>query len=127
VLEMTRTSPSRRRELQVAIVGAGVAGLEAMLALRALAPELIDVELVSPERHFFYRPLAVAEPFGIGRVHRWELTDLARVAGADLTLGEIRALDVSRRVIHLRGGDEVAYDAVVLACGARPQVAVAGA
>src|SRR5918995_4492155 len=101
---MTWTPQTKRRQFHVVIVGAGVAGLEAALALRALAPQLVDVELLSPERHFFYRPLAVAEPFGIGRVHRWELTDLARVAGADFTPGEVRGLDVEERVVHLRGG-----------------------
>jgi sulfide:quinone oxidoreductase len=124
---MTRTPQTKRRQFHVVIVGAGVAGLEAALALRALAPQLVDVELVSPERHFFYRPLAVAEPFGVGRVHRWELTDLARLAGADFTPGDVRALDTEQAVAHLAGGSEIDYDAVVLACGARPEIAVAGA
>ena len=82
---MTRTTAARQRGFKALIVGGGVAGLEAMLALRALAPDLVDVELVSAERHFYYRPLAVAEPFGLGKVRRWELGDLARTAGADFS------------------------------------------
>ena len=48
---MTRTTAARQRGFNALIVGGGVAGLEAMLALRALAPDLVDVELVSAERH----------------------------------------------------------------------------
>jgi len=124
---MTRTASTRRRDFRVLVCGGGVAGLEAMLALRALAGELVDVELVAPEHHFFYRPLAVAEPFGGPRVFRWELADLARAAGADFTPGELSGLDVQAHVAELANGQRIRYDALVLACGARPQVAVAGA
>ena len=48
------------------ILGAGVAGLEAALALNELAREVVAVELVSPDEEFVYRPLAVAEPFRLG-------------------------------------------------------------
>ena len=51
--------------LRVVIAGGGVAGLEAMLAIRDLGGDLVDVELLSPEHHFWYRPLSVAEPFGL--------------------------------------------------------------
>ena len=37
---------------RVVIVGGGVAALEAALALQELAPELVEVELVAPDRHF---------------------------------------------------------------------------
>ena len=51
---------------KVLIAGSGVAGLEAALALRALAGEVVSVELVAPESDFVYRPLAVTEPFRVG-------------------------------------------------------------
>jgi hypothetical protein len=53
--------------VRVLIAGGGVAGLEALLALRALAGDLVDLELLAPEPAFWYRPLAVAEPFDAGR------------------------------------------------------------
>jgi sulfide:quinone oxidoreductase len=109
------------------VVGGGVAGLETTLALRELASDLVDVELVAPEHQFFYRPLAVAEPFGGQRVGHWELADLTRAAGARFTPGELRALDVEAHVAELRSGQRIPYNAVVLACGARPTAAVAGA
>jgi 2-polyprenyl-6-methoxyphenol hydroxylase-like FAD-dependent oxidoreductase len=52
--------------LQVLIAGAGVAGLEAALALDALAGEAVAVTLLDPAEHFEYRPMAVAEPFSLG-------------------------------------------------------------
>jgi sulfide:quinone oxidoreductase len=124
---MTRTPESKVGELHVLIVGGGVAGLEATLALRALAADVADIELVAPEHHFFYRPLAVAEPFGEAHVHRWELSDLLRMAGGAFTPGTVRAIDARRRVAHLEHGRRIAYDALLLACGARPEAAVAGA
>lgn len=124
---MARTTAARRGGFKALIVGGGVAGLEAMLALRALAAELVDVELVSAERHFYYRPLAVAEPFGLGKVHRWELGDLARRAGAGFSAGLLAAVDTDLRQARLASGAVVEYDALLIASGARAQRAVSGA
>jgi sulfide:quinone oxidoreductase len=57
---MPRTPPN------VVIAGGGVAGLEALLALRALAADRVDLTLIAPDDHFAYRPLAVAQPFALG-------------------------------------------------------------
>ncbi|HEU4449446.1 MAG TPA: FAD-dependent oxidoreductase [Gaiellaceae bacterium] len=124
---MTRTSAPPRRETHVLVAGGGVAALETALALRHLAAELVDVELVAPELHFFYRPLAVAEAFGVGRTLRWELADLARAAGVDFTPGEVVGVEPDERVVRLRTGPALPYDVLVLACGARLHVAVPGA
>jgi sulfide:quinone oxidoreductase len=124
---MTRTPRPSERGFKVLIVGGGVAGLEAMLALRALAAELVEIELVSAEHHFYYRPLAVAEPFELGAVHRWELDDLARSAGVDFSPGVLARVDVENRVAHLASGADIGYDALLLALGARAETAVAGA
>jgi sulfide:quinone oxidoreductase len=90
-------------------------------------PDLVDVALLAPEYHFYYRPLAVAEPFGAGRVRRWELDDLARGAGAEFLPGELGAVDAEARVAELTSGLRIEYDALVLAIRARPQPAVSGA
>ena len=63
-------------KLRVVIAGGGVAALEAMVALRRLAGEFLEIELLSPDRDFFYRPLSVGEPFGVGEVLRFDLTSL---------------------------------------------------
>ena len=109
------------------IAGGGVAGLEAALALQALAPSLADVEIVAPEHHFWYRPLAVAEPFEAARVLRFELAELAAGAGAVFTPGSVTAVDPVARVVETAEGGKIEYDALVLALGATPRVAVPGA
>jgi sulfide:quinone oxidoreductase len=124
---MARTTSARQWGFKALIVGGGVAGLEAMLALRGLAPEDVDVRLVSAEGHFFYRPLAVAEPFGLGQVRRWELGDLARQAGAGFSAGVLSAVDADSRRAHFESGAVEEYDALLIASGARAEEAVGGA
>ena len=123
---MTRTAASSRSDVNVLVAGGGVAGLEAALALRSLGEGRIGVEIVAPEPHFFYRPLAVSEPFGGQPVRRWELADLARTAGAGLIPGELVGIDADAHTAHLRHGPPVDFDALVLACGTRPEIAVPG-
>jgi hypothetical protein len=57
------------RRLRLVVVGAGVAGLEALVALHALAPDLPAARL------------DVGEPFGLGRARRYPVAGLARLAG----------------------------------------------
>ena len=68
--------PSDRDRHRVLIAGGGVAALEAMLALRKLAEDRVDIELLAPDQDFFYRPLAVGEPFGRGGTLRFERSTL---------------------------------------------------
>ncbi len=113
--------------MHVVVAGAGVAGLETALALRALAAEHVSVELVAPEEDFVYRPLTVAEPFRYGEARRFPLERLVRAAGADLRRGSLVAVDADSRRAWLAGGESVDYGALVLALGARAREAVPGA
>lgn len=117
----------RHAQTRVLIAGAGVAALEAALALRELAHDLVAVELLAPEPYFWYRPLAVGEPFSPGRTLHFELSDLARAAGATFTLGALAEVDVHARVAHSSAGLEIPYDLLLVACGAVPATAIAGA
>jgi sulfide:quinone oxidoreductase len=112
---------------RVLIAGAGVAALETALALRALAEGLVSVELVAPEAEFTYRPLAVAEPFRAGEVRRFPLAPLVAAAGAELRRGIVSHVDPAEKTVTLDDGEALDYDAFVLALGARPREAVAGA
>jgi sulfide:quinone oxidoreductase len=112
---------------KVLIAGAGVAGLEAALALRALAEERVSVELVAPGPDFVYRPLSVATPFGVGETQRFSLHGLAEEAGAELTEASVRAVHPERMTVETGDGDEIAYDALLLALGARSVPSVPGA
>jgi sulfide:quinone oxidoreductase len=116
-----------RSALRVVIAGGGVAALEAALALRALAADRIDVGLLAPDPRFWYRPLAVAEPFGLGEVKHFDLAELAAEAGASYVPGALTRVDVDERIAHTSSGSSVAYDVLLVACGAVPAPAVSGA
>ncbi len=94
--------PRPRGALKVVVAGGGVAALEATLALRALAEERVWIDLLSPDPRFWYRPLAVVEPFGMGRLHGIELAELAEAAGAVFTLGALASVDPGRPPQRLR-------------------------
>ena len=113
--------------MDVVVAGAGVAGLETALALNAIAREYATVELIAPEQEFTYRPLAVAEPFGIDRVLRAPLEPLVRAAGAHLRRAALSRVDISRKRIVLDDGEERAYDSLVLAVGVHARESVPGA
>jgi sulfide:quinone oxidoreductase len=102
--------------MHVVVVGAGVAGLETALALHALAHEYVTVELVTPERDFTYRPLAVAEPFQMGEVRRFPIDRLVAATGATLRNGSVVGVDAEGKRAFL-----------VLALGAEPREGVPGA
>ena len=119
----TPENPRRK----VLIAGGGVGGLEAALALRALAGERLDIELLAPERHFTYRPLAVAEPFGRGTTTKIEVSRIAADRGFRVTRDVLDAVLTEERTVVTQDGCRIAYDDLVLALGARPRIAVPGA
>jgi len=121
----TRSSASE--PLRVLVAGGGVAGLEALLALRALAGELVELELLAPEPYFWYRPLAVAEPFDTGEVPRIELVEVAESVSAGFTLGRLASIDAHARTARTGNGTDIGYDALVVAAGASPRPWLAGA
>lgn len=111
----------------VLIAGGSFAGLEAMLALRALAAERVDVELLAADAEFLYRPLSVAAPFETSRVRRFPLGRLAERCGARYVKGALTAVDTGAGRATTADGEELAYDELVVACGARAEEAVPGA
>jgi sulfide:quinone oxidoreductase len=113
--------------LRVLVAGAGVAALEAALALRDLAGERLMVELVAPEQEFVYRPLAVAASFRMGDVTQFPLQRLVEAAGATLTQATVRQVDPERKRVTTAEGEELPYDALLLALGAQPLEAIEGA
>lgn len=116
-----------RDNIKVVIAGGSFAGLEAMLALRKLAGAHVAVELLSPDREFLYRPLAVARAFGLSRVHRFPLGPLVERCGALYRAGALATVDAPARRVQTAEGESLSYDALVVACGARTSEAVPGA
>jgi sulfide:quinone oxidoreductase len=111
----------------VLIAGGGVAGLEAVLALRAAVGRRVHIEVLAPEAEFRYRQLAVAEPFSLGEVARFDLTDLIESAGGVHRHDSLREVRPAERSVHTAAGAEIRYDALLLAPGARPRGALPGA
>ncbi|HEY7622647.1 MAG TPA: FAD-dependent oxidoreductase [Solirubrobacteraceae bacterium] len=110
---------------RIVIAGGGVAGIEALLALHALAADRVELTLVAPTEHFVYRPLAVAEPFALGRPRRTPLADAARAADATFVQAPLAAVDAAARTVRLGDGQELAYDSLLLATGAATEPAFA--
>ena len=108
---------------RVLIAGGGVAGLEALLALRDLAGDRVELTLLSPDREFVYRPMAVAEPFGRGRADRHPLADIAADVRAELLHGALAQVDAPNHVAVTGDGQRLAYDALLVAVGARSEPA----
>jgi sulfide:quinone oxidoreductase len=113
--------------LGVLVVGGGVAALEAMLALRALAEEHVDVTLLCPEREFRYPAESVALPFGRGHVDRLTLADIVAAAGARLVNGSLERVEAPERRAVTQAGEPLTYDVLVVACGARRMPVLQGA
>ena len=113
--------------MRVVVIGGGVAALELVLALRELAEERVEIEVIAPERDFVYRPLAVAEPFGIGGARRFDLDRLLHEQNARRHAALAESVETGRQVVLTAGGGAIPYDVLVVAIGARPYEAVPGA
>src|SRR6266542_4031804 len=112
---------------RVLIAGGGVAALEAALALRELGEGRVSVELLAPEPQFWYRPLAVAEPFDLGEVRHFDLAELAAATGATFSPGALSGVDAGSRQAQTSAGSSISYDVLLVGCGAVPAPAVRGA
>ena len=113
--------------MDVVIVGGGVAGLEALLGLRAMAGDRVRLTLVAPERDFSYRPLAVAEPFGLGHAYRVPLSQFTDDVDAELVVDAAVGVDDAVGRLRLRENGERPFEALLVAPGARPVSGVEGA
>ena len=115
------TTTPNPEKLRVVIAGGGVAALETVLALAHLAPELTDVILIAPNPEFVYRPMTVREPFAYGQARRYPLAPIVHDAGAKLLADELVWVDAAKQIAHTEAGEEIAYDALMLALGAKAQ------
>ena len=110
---------------QVVIAGGGVAALEAVLAIRALETEPTSIELLSPSRDFRLQALSVAEPFG-GDAQTLDLEQFCAVHDVGYrSEGVAEVWGGPQRILTDRG-DEVFYDALLMATGARRTSALPG-
>jgi sulfide:quinone oxidoreductase len=120
---MTDEPPNFDKRLNVLIAGAGVAGLEGAFALREFAGDRVNLKLLAPTNEFAYRPLAVTEPFSVGSVQRYPLAGLAADAGAEVVHDALAEVDADRKTVRTKGGEEIAYDALLVCPGVTAQPA----
>lgn len=118
---MSRVQP------RVVIAGAGPAGLETVLALRAAAGAAVDIDVVEPSPVFVYRPGSVTAPFEDARVTRFETQRLVEDAGGRWWPAAVELVEPDARRVVLTGRGVLEYDELVVAVGATTRVAVPGA
>jgi sulfide:quinone oxidoreductase len=106
--------------LRVLVAGGGVAAMETVLALHDLAGERVSVTVLAPGDELRYRPMSVREPFSLSAAARYPLAPILLAAGAEHVVGELARVDDERRVVCTTAGEEIAYDVLVLALGAKP-------
>jgi sulfide:quinone oxidoreductase len=107
----------------VVILGGGVAGLEAMMALHELAPERVRVTVVAAEEEFAERAMTVAEPFDFGVARRIPLRRIAADFGARFVRAHATGMSADTTRIAFAGGESMHADTVIVAVGARPVAA----
>jgi sulfide:quinone oxidoreductase len=108
---------------RVLIAGSGVAAIECVLALRAVAGPRVDIELLSPAAELVLRPTSVETPFGGPQAPRIALDDL----GVRLRRDVLAVVEPEHHRVLTRDGEAVPYELLVIATGARSQTAVPGA
>jgi len=111
---------------RIVIAGAGIAGLEALLALRVLAGPRAQITLVTDAAHEKDRPMSVVEPFDRGIASKRDIVAIAADQEADLHFDRLVSVDTNKRVAGFSGHDRP-YDALIVATGARPRVVLSDA
>src|SRR6476619_7835689 len=97
--------------LRVLVAGGGVAALEAVLALRSLAGDLVAIELLAPGTDFPHRPYSVRSPFS---------GDAAPQISFDRThvthhRGALADVDPDRHEVHTTDGGTLTYERLSVA------------
>ena len=114
-------------DFRVKIAGGGVAALEAVLALRELAGDRVAVELLAPESEFTLRALSVARPFDAGESRRLDLGEFCREQGIGFRADGLAEVWGAQQRFLTLSGEEVFYDALLIAFGARQYAVLPGA
>jgi sulfide:quinone oxidoreductase len=104
----------------VLIAGGGVAGLETLLALRALAADRVVITILAPELKFVNRSMSAQQPFKVQRRRGLRLEDTGAELGAHWHRGTIDHVVHAQHRVVTRDRESLSYDMLVLALGAHP-------
>ena len=111
----------------IVIAGGGIAGLEALAALRAHLGPAVRIELLEAATDLVERHRAVASPFDASAPRRFDLARIAADHDAHLRPDRLESVDADARQVRTVHGDTLPYDALLVAVGAKPDVAIPGA
>ena len=109
--------------MHVLIAGGGIAGLEALIALRSLAGGAVRLTLLSPEAGFVHQPMSVGVPFAVTPGSQIPLERVAAEFGAAFVKDSMAEVRADEHVVVTGEGEEIAYDKLIVAAGA-PRAAV---
>jgi sulfide:quinone oxidoreductase len=112
---------------KVLIAGAGVAALEAILALRARAGHAVDIEVLAPGQSFLYLPVTVAEAFDAGEARAFDLGEIFDDLGVRRHVDTLTGVDTGAQVAYTSTAGELSYDHLIIALGGRPVPVIGGA
>ncbi len=104
---------------RVVIIGGGVAGLEALLALHDLAGDRAELTLVAPGPDFLYKPMLVDEPFDLGPAEQHALAPLAEQLGAEFVQRTVTTIEPNEHTVELDDASSLEYDFLIVATGGR--------
>jgi sulfide:quinone oxidoreductase len=122
-----RPAPSLGGMPRIIIAGGGIAGLEALIALHGHLGSTAEIELLEANTDLVERQRAVAEPFGAGPAPRFDLVRIAADHGAHLRPDRLSSVESEQRRLRTVRGDTLDYDALLVAVGASPDIAIPGA
>jgi sulfide:quinone oxidoreductase len=111
---------------RVVIAGGGVAAVEAALALRDLAGDRVTLTIATASPDFVYRPFAVVRPFLPEPTYELELAQIASDVGAEIVVDTAVGVEPEHSRMLLSAHEPLAYDALLIAVGARAEATLVG-
>lgn len=118
-------TPATAQPRKILIVGGGIAGIEALMALTDLGDHRLQIEVIADKPAFVMRPQMIGEPWG-GAPLKVGLDRLCRDFGAKFSLGTVVDVDMEASRVTTAAGDVIRYDRLLLAPGARSSLPFAG-
>ncbi|MGA8353715.1 MAG: FAD-dependent oxidoreductase [Solirubrobacteraceae bacterium] len=122
-------TPSPPPQRKVLVAGGGFAAVEALLALRALLGERVELTLISSGERLAFRPAATYEAFDSNGdpPNSCSLREITADAQARFHHGRLESVSPAVHAVRLASGASLRYDSLILALGARARVAIPGA